>query len=123
MHYLKKLSSNKTERAVQEHYHSLGYTSIKRGWPDFCFWKKEPGKKAEYIFVEVKPAPPLKGTPFRKKKTYSQQNVLTPPQRKIKNIFKSLGLDFRVAFGVNNDGSPNYEVPRAGINKTTPPFL
>ncbi|MAH46458.1 hypothetical protein CMI37_11540 [Candidatus Pacearchaeota archaeon] len=95
MSKLNKLSNNVTEKEVQEYFHDLGYHSIKRGWPDFCFFK---GK--DIIFVEVK---------------RSDQNTIKSHQRRIKNIFKKLGLDYRVAFGMK-DGKPDYK-QRAGLNR------
>jgi len=100
MKYINKQSTNKTESEVQKYFLDNGYQSIKRGWPDFCFWKKEKGKKPEVIFVEVK---------------RSNQSGIKTPQRKIKNIFKKLGLDHRIAFGVLEDGSPNY-AKHPGLN-------
>lgn len=114
MRYLNKLSGNKTELAVQNYYHELGYQSIKRGWPDFCFWKSLPGGKRKYIFVEVK-KPVVPGSPFSRKKKNRQP--VTPAQRRIKNIFLDLGLDYRVAFGLLPDGTPDFRVNVAGINR------
>ena|SRR3989338_3732627 len=112
MKYLNKESNNETERAVQRYFHSLGYISIRRGWPDFCFYRG-PRSKREYIFVEVK-KPIISGTPFSRKK---KQRPITSPQRRIKNIFYDLGLDYRVCFGLREDGSPNFRSDLAGINK------
>ena len=113
MKYLNKESINETEKTVQAYYHSLGYTSIKRGWPDFCFYRGPRGKR-EYIFVEVKRN--IKpGTPFYKKN--KKHNLITPAQRRIKNIFQDLGLDYRVCFGLLEDGTPNLRTDLAGINK------
>jgi hypothetical protein len=112
----KRLSINKEEAKIQEYYHSLGYQSIRRGWPDFCFWKKGESGKNEYIFVEVKPPleiPP--GTPFRRKR--SKRPPITTYQRRMKNIFTDLKLDHRVSFGFLPDGAPNFRTDRKGINK------
>jgi len=112
MKYLNKESNNETERIVQRYFHSLGYMSIRRGWPDFCFYRGPRGKR-KYIFVEVK-KPIMRGTPFCRKK---KKHPITPPQRRIKNIFQDLGLDYRVCFGLLEDGSPNFRNDLAGINK------
>ena len=101
MKYLNKISNNETEAKVQKYFHSLGFQSIKRGWPDFCFYKKKRGQKTEYVFVEVK-----------RKEEKNIKNY----QRKIKNIFKDLGLDYKICFGVLEDGSPNFRKER-GLNK------
>jgi len=113
MKYLNKKSSNETERNVQEYFLSLGYISIRRGWPDFCFYRGPRGKR-EYIFIEVK-KPIMPGKPFSKKK--SKCSPITPAQRRMKNIFKDLGLDYRVCFGLLEDGTPNFRTGLAGINK------
>lgn len=112
MKYLNKESNNETEKSVQKYFHSLGYTSIKRGWPDFCFYKRNTGK-IEYIFIEVK-KPVIPGTPFARKRRNSS---ITPAQRRMKNIFEDLGLDYRVCFGLSENGSPNFRTDLAGINK------
>lgn len=112
MKYLNKESNNETERMVQHYFHSLGYTSIRRGWPDFCFYRGPRGKR-EYVFVEVK-KPIIPGTPFCGKK---KKRPITPAQRRIKNIFQDLGLDYRVCFGLSEDGLPNFRNDLAGINK------
>lgn len=112
MKYLNKESNNQTEKAVQAYLHSLGYISIKRGWPDFCFYRGPRGKR-EYIFVEVK-KPIIPGTPFSRKKI---KHPLTPPQRRMKNIFQDLGLDYRACFGLLKNGSPNFRNDLLGINK------
>lgn len=92
--YLNRLSTNKSERIVQEYYHKHGYKSIHRGFPDFCFYKENGKGKREYIFVEVK---------------RSNQNSIKPAQRKMRNIFKRHGIAYKVAFGVFPDGSPNFK--------------
>jgi hypothetical protein len=102
MKYINKMSHNQTEAQVQNYYHSLGYQSLKRGWPDFCFYKNRRKGKGEYIFVEVK----------RK-----NQNSIKVCQRNIKNIFTELGLTYKVAFGLKEDGTPNFKDNLPGINK------
>jgi len=114
MKYLNKLSRNETEAEIQNYYHNLGYQSIRRGWPDFVFWKKGKDNKKEYLFIEVK-KPIVSGSPFARKR---RNRLITPPQRKMKNIFLDLGLDHRVCFGLLPDGTPNFKI-YAGINKNT----
>jgi hypothetical protein len=103
--YINKISNNPTEKAVQEWFIAQGYFSLKRGWPDFCFWRRDENRKKEYVFVEVK---------------RSNQTTIKNHQRKIKNIFNDLGLTYRVAFGLNEDGTPNFK-EFAGINKPMDP--
>jgi VRR-NUC domain-containing protein len=99
MQYLNKRSNN--EKAIQEFYIARGYQSVRRGWPDFCFWKKNKNGAPEFIFVEVK--------------RHDEGNI-KPWQRKIKNIFRSLNLDYRVAFGLNEDGTSRFRKDIPGIN-------
>lgn len=100
MRYINKLSSNTTEAEVQSFFHNQGYMSIRRGWPDFCFWKNVNGKR-EYLFIEVKK---------------SDEKNIKPWQRKVKNIFADLGLKYKVCFGMK-DGMPNFDASCRGINK------
>ena len=46
------LKSNKREIAIYQKYKNLGYECLKKGWPDFCFFKDN--GIFEVVFVEVK---------------------------------------------------------------------
>lgn len=65
-----------------------------------CVLEKPADGKRIYQFVEVK----------QHTKDYIRNN-----QRKVKNIFRALNLDYRVAYGITPDGSPNFE-NRAGVH-------
>ncbi len=100
MKHLNKLSKNVVEKSIQDWYFANGFQSLKSGWPDFVFWKNSPDGKTIYQFVEVK--------------QHTKDNIRNN-QRKVKNIFRALDLDYRVAYGITADGSPNFE-NRAGVN-------
>jgi hypothetical protein len=100
MKHLNKLSKNVVEKSVQDWYLANGFQSLKSGWPDFVFWKKSPDGKTIYQFVEVK--------------QHNNDNIRNN-QRKVKNIFRSFNLDYRVAYGLLPDGSPNFQ-KRKGVN-------
>jgi hypothetical protein len=100
MKHLNKVGRNVVERSIQHWYFANGFQSLKSGWPDFVFWKKAADGKTTYQFVEVK--------------QYMNDNIRNN-QRKVKNIFRSFNLDYRVAFGILPDGSPNFQ-KRKGIN-------
>ena len=98
--YLTKIKKNKFESKVQEYYIKKGYLFLSRGWPDFIFYKLWNYKKGgipqgiDIQFVEVK---------------RNNQTTIKPAQKRMKKLFKLLGLDYKVCFGVNDDGSPNFK--------------
>lgn len=55
MDYLNHEKKNRHEESVRKYFHSQGFQSLSRGWPDFVFFKQTPEGKKEIIFVEVKP--------------------------------------------------------------------
>lgn len=89
-----RIRKNKHEGAVQSWFFKNGYESLARGWPDFVFFKMLPDEKIEAIFVEVKPP---------------DRSMIKPDQHMIKEIFKRLGIEVKVAFGILEDGSPNFQ--------------
>lgn len=92
---------------MQEYYISQGYQSLSKGWPDFVFYKKRPGQKTEYLFIEVK---------------RPNQNTIKAWQRRIKNVFEDLGLDYFVCFGLNSEGKPDFkQLPGLNNKKRTTP--
>lgn len=97
MNYLDHKKSNKHEEAVRQYFHSYGFKSLSRGWPDFVFFKQRADGKNEVVFVEVKPP---------------EGRTIKRHQDAIKQLLEELGADYRVAFGVNEDGSPNFKEPR-----------
>lgn len=92
--YINQKKKNPTEEAVRSYFQSIGYKTIHKGWPDFCFFRFLPNQKVEAIFVEVK---------------RSNQTTIKPHQNTIKKIFKRLGIDVKVCFGLNPDGTPNFQ--------------
>ena len=91
--YLKRIRKNEVEASVQKYYLSKGYKFLGRGWPDFLFYKLRKESKT-FEFVEVKRA---------------NQTKLKPAQARMQRLFKLMGLKYKVCFGVNDDGSPNFQ--------------
>ncbi len=94
MDYLNHQKKNRHEEAVRQYFHSQGFQSLSRGWPDFVFFKETNEGKKEIVFVEVKPP---------------QGETIKTHQGAIKEILETFGCDVRVAFGVDESGSPVYK--------------
>jgi Holliday junction resolvase-like predicted endonuclease len=66
-----RIIKNRREQLVMEKYISQGYEFLKKGWPDFLFYKGD-----KIILVEVK----------RKQKRPSKKRGLSGAQRKMQDI-------------------------------------
>lgn len=72
---------NRRERLIAERYESQGYEVIRKGWPDFLFYKSGEAK-----FVEVK------------RPCLSQKRGLSQHQRRTLEILRELGLSVSVEY-------------------------
>src|ERR1700756_2605952 len=93
MKFLNKESSNEVENAIQQFLYRSRVSINSARLARFCFYRKRKNQPPEIIFVEVK--------------RYDEDNI-KPWQRKIKNLFRSVNLDYRVAFGLNENGTPRF---------------
>lgn len=92
----KRELKNPIEEGIRLWYENQGYESIHRGWPDFCFFKYQLDGTMETRFVEVK---------------RPNQTTIKPAQKMIRTIFRQFNIDVKVAFGMNEDGTPNFKEP------------
>ena len=92
--YINRTKRNDTEYSVQQYFISQGYDSLARGWPDFLFFKFDNKGKIEAVFVEVK---------------RSNQNCIKSHQNTIRKLLGHLGIEVKVCFGMNEDGTPNFK--------------
>lgn len=81
--------TSRAEMAVVEHFMKRGYDFLRRGWPDYAFFK---GK--ELILVEVKQSKRFKPNRF---------------QARMIKLLTDAGLDVRVAYGLKPDGTPDFQ--------------
>ncbi len=71
---------NDNEKIIKEEFESKGYKTLRKGHPDFVFYKEKDGKIKDIIFVEVK----------------TNSDKLTTEQLKYSKIIKSLNLNYKI---------------------------
>lgn len=80
--------ASRSEMEVVEYFIKQGYDFLRRGWPDYGFFKE-----GSLVLVEVKK---------------SKNNKPNRFQTRMIKLLSDAGLDVRVAYGLKADGSPNY---------------